>query len=129
VLVVDDDELLLSSTSLVLRLAGFKVLRAATGADGLRLAREALPALILSDVYMPDMDGIQFCERLKAEPDVREIPVILLSSGVSAEEGLALAQTAGAQGFLTRPVGNRALVASVRAALGRASAAQRVTRA
>ncbi|MGH2994880.1 MAG: response regulator, partial [Gaiellaceae bacterium] len=63
-----------------------RVLAAATGEDGLRLAREARPALILVDVRLPDMDGPEVVRRLKEEPATAGVPVVAVTGGVESEQ-------------------------------------------
>ena len=79
VLVVDDDVDTREMVSLVLDLAGFEVLTASGGAEGLAQARLHHPAAIVMDLSMPDVDGIEATRRLRAEPELRGIPVIAYS--------------------------------------------------
>lgn len=79
VLVVDDDPILVALLAEALAARGYRVL-AAVGAQALRLAQEACPALILLDLQMPQLDGAEVFRRLRAEPATAAIPVVLMSA-------------------------------------------------
>jgi CheY-like chemotaxis protein len=79
VLVVDDDPVVVALLAEALAARGYRVL-AALGAQALRLAREARPAVVLLDLQMPQMDGAEVCRRLRAEPATAAIPIILISA-------------------------------------------------
>lgn len=81
VLVVDDDEAVRKSISLILYLnRGFKILEAEDGLIGLDLAKKEKPDLIMSDVFMDNLNGFMMLESLKADPETAEIPVIMMTS-------------------------------------------------
>jgi signal transduction histidine kinase/CheY-like chemotaxis protein len=109
VLVIDDDpsacELMVRSLSK----EGFHVVTAASGADGLRLAREAKPHVITLDVMMPDMDGWAVLRELKADVKLSTIPVIMITMADDRSTGYAL----GASDYLTKPIDRERLAASV----------------
>lgn len=86
VLLVDDDALLLRMYEEKLKHEGFEVETALSGEEGLRKARSSKPNLILLDILMPSMDGFQVLEKLKADPETKEIPVIFLTN-LSRDEG------------------------------------------
>lgn len=86
ILVVDDEDPLLGLFTLVLEEKGYSVVTARNGHDALALAEEVQPALIISDVMMPNMDGNGLCQRLRDHPRTRHIPVILMSAGVSGSK-------------------------------------------
>ncbi len=117
VLIVDDEPFLLHSTSRLLTDAGYQVVEAATGSEGLRLAREVRPDLILLDVILPDMDGMEVCRRIKADPALANTFVAMLSGrridSASQAEGLE----EGANEYIVRPASERELVARVKAML------------
>jgi DNA-binding response OmpR family regulator len=80
----------------------YRIHRAANGDEGLRLATDRMPELIISDVLMPVMDGFEFCRKIKADDATSHIPVILLTAKTSTEnrlEGLSL----GADDYITKP--------------------------
>lgn len=98
VLVVDDDAVLRKVVRAVLEADGYRVIEAADGAEGLKLAAEEHPGVILLDVMMPGLDGIEVCRRL----DHGATKVLMLTAlGDAATEVASL--EAGARGYLTKP--------------------------
>jgi len=110
VLIIDDDPAARAITHRVLAREGYQVIEAADGETGLRLAREARPALITLDVLMPGMDGWAVLGALKADPDLAAIPVILQTIVEDRNMGFAL----GAAEYLTKPIERKRLAALVR---------------
>jgi two-component system alkaline phosphatase synthesis response regulator PhoP len=88
------------------------------GEEGLNLVRRELPDLVLLDVMLPGLDGLEICRRLKYESATREIPVIMVTAK-SEESDVVLGLEVGADDYLTKPFGPRELVARVRAVLRR----------
>jgi len=82
--------------------AGYRVIQAKNGAEGLRALREQLCSLVLSDVQMPLMDGYQLCREIKGDQQLRHTPVILMSV-LSEAEDIIMALNAGADSYLTKP--------------------------
>ena len=117
ILVVDDDPHIRNLTVRLLETAGYKAEAAETGEEALRIAPQLHPDLILMDVVLPGLDGMEVCRRIKRDPDLAESFVILLSSlhtdSVEQARGLDL----GADGYIARPVTNRELIARVQACL------------
>src|ERR1022692_2922317 len=79
ILVVDDEPAVLAIFSEALRTAGYKVLKASTGRQGLQVARERRPDVVLLDVVLPDLSGIEVCRQIKADADLRDVSVVLCS--------------------------------------------------
>ena len=100
VLCIDDDPEARNIIERVLKKAGFEVVTAASGREGLRLASELMPAVITLDVMMPDMDGWSVLRALKADPRLRQVPVVMLTMIDDLNKGFAL----GATDYLTKPV-------------------------
>lgn len=118
VLVVDDDPgIRLFLHDLLERMGNIVVAEAVDGPDGLRAAQDFHPDLMLLDLMMPGMTGIEVCRRLRSEETTRDIPVIVLSAASDSEHMLA-AIDAGAEDFLPKPVSSPELRAKVRT-LGR----------
>lgn len=92
---------------------GYEVVEAVDGEEGVRLARERLPDLILMDVSLPKLDGYSAATMLKADPDTRAIPIVALTAhALAGEEEKALA--AGCDGYLAKPVEPKRVVETVR---------------
>jgi CheY-like chemotaxis protein len=104
-LVIEDDPVMAEQLVELGRERGWKVVVTAQGEDGVQLARRFTPRGIILDVRLPDIDGFAVMERLRDDPETREIPVHFLSAVDSAERGWAL----GAVGYLTKPVGHQEL--------------------
>jgi two-component system cell cycle response regulator len=106
-LIIDDDPLMIELLGEML--ADYASQRSATSSmEGLRLARELKPDLVLLDVAMPDLDGIALCEILRATPGLAKVPVIFVT-GSRMTSTAASAFKAGANDYVTKPV-NRALL-------------------
>ncbi len=114
VLVVDDDAMNREIMEAYLQIEGYEVLLASDGESAVELARVQHPDLIITDVRMPDMDGFTLCAQLKADAELCNVPVIVLS-GLSSEEDSARALAAGARAFVSRPFEHKALFALIEA--------------
>jgi two-component system alkaline phosphatase synthesis response regulator PhoP len=115
VLVVDDDVKTVELVRLYLNRDGYQVLTAYDGIEALRLARESCPDLIVLDLMLPDIDGLEVCRVLRRESDV---PIIMLTARTTDQDkltGLGL----GADDYVTKPFSPKVLVARVRAVLRR----------
>ncbi len=113
VLIVDDNAKNLKLARDVLQFGGFKTLEAATGHLGLSLAREHLPDVILMDIRLPDIDGIEALSRLKGAGATDSIPVVALTSlAMKGDRERILA--AGFDGYLEKPISVRAFPEQVR---------------
>jgi len=115
ILVVDDDPNVVELIRLYLERDGNEVLIANDGVAGLELAREELPDLIVLDLMMPRMDGMEVCRTLRAESSV---PVVMLTAMVEEDDRLA-GLDLGADDYVTKPFSPRELAARVRAVLRR----------
>ncbi len=118
VLLVDDDVTQLKLTRLRLADAGFEVTTASNGREALDLARRQVPAAIVSDVLMDELDGFGFCRLARGEPSLARIPIILLSSHYRDEPDQDLARRVGASALLMRTADFDVELAALRAALG-----------
>ena len=114
-LVVDDDSKTVSLVKLYLEHDGHKVLCAYDGVEALRLAREARPQLVVLDLMLPGLDGLQVCRTLRSESDV---PVIMLTAKTTERDKLTGLEV-GADDYLTKPFSPRELVARAKAVLRR----------
>ena len=117
VLVVEDDPHAIELVRLYLSRDGHDVITSGDGLEGLRLARETHPDLLVLDLMLPGMDGLQICRIIREEAD---IPVIMLTARVEEEDRLA-GLDLGADDYVTKPFSPRELAARVRAVLRRTS--------
>ncbi len=118
ILVVDDEKHILELIEYNLRGAGYEVICAETGVAALDHALRLQPDLILLDVMLPDLDGLQVCTRLKREKETASIPVIMLTArGDEIDKVLGLEM--GADDYVVKPFGVRELLARVKALLRR----------
>ncbi len=115
VLIVDDDAKTVELVKLYLNRDGHKVLTAYDGLEALQLAREGHPNLIVLDIMLPGIDGLQVCRTLRAESDV---PIIMLTAKTTDQDKLA-GLGLGADDYVTKPFSPRELAARVRAVLRR----------
>ena len=115
VLVTDDDEQLLLLTTSVLRRAGYEALEASTGQECLDVARLHRPDLILLDVMLPDILGLEVLREIKTDPDLRGIFVILQSGIQISSDYQATGLNVGADGYIAKPISNKELLARVQA--------------
>ncbi|MGH2784441.1 MAG: response regulator transcription factor [Actinomycetota bacterium] len=103
VLVVDDDRVIQQLLEVNLELEGYQVVGTASdGREAIALAEKLKPDLILLDIMMPKMDGLEVCRHLKSDPNLAKIPVVLLSAraqDMDIREGLEI----GADAYLTKP--------------------------
>jgi two-component system KDP operon response regulator KdpE len=129
ILVIDDEPQILRAIRTILTEKQFRVTTASRGEEGLALAATSEPDLIILDLGLPDMDGVEVCARLR---EWTEIPIIILSVRDSEREKVAALDT-GADDYLTKPFGIEELLARVRVGLrhsaGRKSQQSKVVRA
>jgi CheY-like chemotaxis protein len=109
-LVIDDDETVRELLEIYLSKIGYHVVVAASGVEGLKLAKQLRPDAITLDVMMPGMDGWQVLSKLKADPDLAHIPVIMLTMTDDQNIGYSL----GASEFLTKPITRSQLIKVLR---------------
>jgi CheY-like chemotaxis protein len=120
ILVIDDHPETLDIIRLVLEQKGYLVVAAQSGHEGLAIARKERPDLILLDVMMPEMDGMEVCRRVRADPDLGNTLIIMFTAVAEAEQKLA-GFTAGADDYLTKPTDPDELVDRVKTLLASAS--------
>jgi len=118
ILVVDDEQDLLDLIEYNLKKEGYNVLKAENGVQGLEMAKEHNPNLVLLDIMMPKMDGIQVCEKMRSNPDLKSIPVIFLTAR-SDEKTEVEGLDTGADDFVTKPISTTKLLSRIKAVLRR----------
>lgn len=114
ILVVDDDSTSQRILSYTLRKVGYKVLIAANGQAGLELLQHNSVQLAIIDLVMPVMSGIELLKCIRANQELCQIPILILTASGEEEEGREIAQQFGANGFLTKPSSSNAIIELVR---------------
>jgi two-component system alkaline phosphatase synthesis response regulator PhoP len=117
ILVVDDERDVLDMLGARLEAAGYNVLKASGGIEGLAKAKDQRPALIILDVLMPDMPGNEVAEQLGADPGTKDIPVIFLTATLTKEQEKAC-RSVGKTFFLSKPYEPEELISIVSRLVG-----------
>jgi len=121
VLIVDDNPINLKLARVLLTSEGYDVRVAVDATDALRQLSETRPDLILMDIQLPGIDGLELTRRIKADPQMRRVLVVAMTSyAMKGDEDKALA--AGCDGYVTKPIDTRALPATLAGILERSRA-------
>lgn len=113
ILVVEDQEDNRKIVRDLVTTSGYELVEATTGEEGLELAESERPDLILMDIQLPGLDGYEVTRRIKANPGLRHIPIIVVTSyALSGDDKKAFA--AGCDGYVTKPFSPRLLLAKIR---------------
>ena len=121
ILVADDESHILHVVSLKLKNAGYRVLTARDGQEALELAQQEKPDLLITDYHMPQLSGLELCQKLKQDPATAHIPAIMLTArGYSLEE--ADTEQSGILRTLSKPFSPRHLLSTVEELLSGAAA-------
>ena len=112
ILIVDDDNNNLKLLSDILTSKGYKVLIAQNGINGIETATKAIPDMILLDIQMPDLNGIEVCQRLKSQVLTQNIPIIFIT-GMSATQSKVEGLTIGAVDYITKPIEEEEVLARI----------------
>jgi len=104
VLIVEDVPNVLELLEVTLRFKGYAVVTARNGVEALKVIEEQRPALIVTDILMPKMDGYAFVQKLRLNPDTRSIPVVFLSATYVTPEDKDFALSLGAARFMEKPI-------------------------
>ncbi len=113
ILVVDDTETVLIFTKMMLAGQAAEIVVARNGVEALQRVEEQAPDLILMDIMMPELDGVETCRRLKSNPRTGDIPVVMVTTKGNPEK-VEEAFAAGCDDYLTKPFGKLDLLAKVR---------------
>jgi DNA-binding response OmpR family regulator len=118
ILVIDDDDLIRAALRRALECEGYDVVDAQHGKEGIDLFREQGADLIITDIIMPEKDGIETIKEIRR--DFPEVGIVAISGGgcIAADHYLALARRSGAQKTFTKPLGSKELLEAVRELLG-----------
>ncbi len=119
ILVVDDEPVLVETIAYNLEQAGYEVTTVADGVSALEAAKREIPDLIILDIMLPEMDGVEVCRRLRRESTTATMPIMVLTAkGEEIDKVVGL--EVGADDYVTKPFGRRELLARVKALLRRA---------
>ena len=118
ILIVEDNEKSRKLVRDVLQYKGYVTIEAETGEEGVRLARERLPALVLMDIQLPGIDGIAALRQLRADPATRAIPVVAVTASVMTHDRQKI-MAAGFDGYQSKPIRVKEFLEAVRAMLDR----------
>ncbi|TMC22466.1 MAG: response regulator transcription factor [Chloroflexi bacterium] len=121
VLVIDDEENIIEFIRLGLRYEGFQIEAASNGEEGVTAAQRLTPDVIILDVMMPDIDGLEVCRRLRSNPTTRDIPILMLTAKDHVQDRIAGLRT-GADDYLTKPFDFDEMLERIKAILRRSRA-------
>jgi two-component system cell cycle response regulator DivK len=118
ILIVEDNEKNLKLVRDVLQFKGYQTIEAGTGEEGVRLAKERIPDLVLMDIQLPGMDGIAALGVLRADPATRAIPVMAVTASAMTQDRKKI-MAAGFDGYQSKPIKVKELMDAIRAMLDR----------
>ena len=121
VLIVEDNEKNMKLVRDILRAKGYETMEAGTAEEGIKLAQERIPDLVLMDIQLPGMNGMEALKVLRANSATAHIPVVAITASVMQQDRQQIMDT-GFDGFIEKPIDLRAFLATVQAALKRAEA-------
>jgi two-component system cell cycle response regulator DivK len=119
ILIVEDNEKNMKLVRDVLQFKGYQTIEAVNGTDGVRLARERKPDLVLMDIQLPDIDGITALGQIRADPETKAIPVVAVSASVMPDDQQRIAAS-GFDAFVTKPINVKQFVETVERFVGKA---------
>lgn len=114
ILIVEDEQDILQLVKLYLEKEGFRTVTAATGAEGLKQVKEEKPDLIILDLMLPELDGLEVCKRLRSASETAMLPIIMLTAKAE-ESDTVIGLELGADDYVTKPFSPKALMARVKA--------------
>jgi len=121
IVVIEDEDDILEVIAYNLKREGYEVITSTSGEDGLDKIEKASPQLVVLDLMLPEIDGLELCRKLKSDPLTRSIPVIMVTAK-GEESDVVLGLGVGADDYVTKPFSPRELVARVKAVLRRSRA-------
>ena len=118
ILIVEDERDILQLVKLYLEKEGFRTIAASTGPEGLKQAKQEKPDLVILDLMLPEIDGLEICKRLRSAPETAMMPIIMLTAKAE-ESDTVIGLELGADDYVTKPFSPKALIARVKALLRR----------
>lgn len=122
ILVVDDEEDLRELVRYNLSKAGYDVMTAASGEDGLRMAFDCKPTLIILDIMLPGIDGLEVCRQLKSHSELAKTPIVMVSA-LGEEKDVVAGLELGADDYVSKPFSPGVLIARIKSVIRRSGAA------
>jgi two-component system cell cycle response regulator DivK len=119
ILIVEDNDKNMKLARDILRAKGYATLEAVNGLDGVKLAHEHVPDLVLMDIQLPDINGIEAFERIRGHAATAKVPVVAFTASVTANDRSRIGD-AGFDGFLGKPINLKEFLETVRRLLGEA---------
>ena len=116
ILIVDDDQLVRKLLEYIIKKAGYQVSAAENGSAALKIVQKEKPDLIISDVEMPKLGGLELCQKLRENPDTKFIPIILITSNTQLQDKLCGFRS-GADDYFMKPLHLKNLLARVQSLL------------
>jgi two-component system alkaline phosphatase synthesis response regulator PhoP len=118
ILIVDDEEDILELVAYNLSKAGYRVTSVTSGEEAIKVARSKLPGLVLLDLMLPGVDGLEVCNTLKRDPRTANIPIVMLTAR-GEEADIVTGLELGADDYITKPFSPRVMIARIKAVLRR----------
>ena len=116
ILIIEDNEKNMKLARDVLQARGYQTLEAVTGEDGVRLAKERRPDLVLMDIQLPGINGIDALRQLRADPATARVPIVAFTASVTPTDRTQITQ-AGFDGFLSKPINLKEFLETVQRVL------------
>ena len=119
ILIVEDNDKNLKLVRDILQFKGYRTIEATTAGEGVRLAREELPILVLMDIQLPDFDGITALKQLRADPATRDLTVLAVSASAMPDDQQRILAS-GFNAYITKPIDVRSFLGTVEQFIGKA---------
>ena len=113
ILVADDETDIIEVVEMLLSSEGYEVIKAHDGLEALEVVRNVIPDLIILDIMMPEIDGVEVCKRMRMMEKIKNIPIIMFSAKLSAIDKKE-SFDAGADGFITKPFNARGFISGIK---------------
>lgn len=113
VLIVDDEVDVVEVVTVLLEHEGYQIMKAYDGKEALEIVDKETPDLIILDIMMPEIDGVEVCRRLRQREELKEVPIVMFSAKLSAIDKKE-SFDAGADGFISKPFNARGFIAGIK---------------
>ncbi|HEY7533878.1 MAG TPA: response regulator transcription factor [Nitrospiraceae bacterium] len=114
ILIIEDEQDILQLVKLYVEKEGFRTVTATTGTEGIKQVKQEKPDLVILDLMLPELDGIEICKRLRSAPETATLPIIMLTAKAE-ESDTVIGLELGADDYVTKPFSPKALMARVKA--------------